>query len=307
MLPVRFRPGLTGLPADVAAAWYENRETAQAALEDADVFWYDQRTSGPPEELFEAGRRLRWVHNQNVGVDRMPLATFHRRRIRFTNGAGLYAVPIAEYVVMAMLAVAKDLRTLLRAQEREEWLAAPPADGELAQTRALVIGYGQIGKAIGDRLRGFQVECVGVRSRPAPPWVVGPDGWRHRLAEFDWIIITAPLTPATRGMIGASELAAMKPGAWLINVARGAIVDRDALVSALTSGRLGGAYLDVTDPEPLAPGDALWHLPNAIVTPHSSFASHRFLARAGELFLNNLSRYRSGKPLRNLVNLRAGY
>jgi phosphoglycerate dehydrogenase-like enzyme len=306
-LPGRFRDGLRELAGDPQVEWYDDPGGSLQAAVRAQVLWHDGRTAAPLDQLLDRAHALRWLHMQNVGVDGLPLAAISKRRIRLTNGAGLYAVPIAEYAVMAMLAAAKSLRQLLAAQERGEWLPTPPGDSELFETRALIIGYGQIGRAIGSRLRGLGVTTVGVRSRARRPSAIGPDEWRGRLGEFDWVIVSAPLTGATDHIIGASELAAMKPGAWVLNVSRGAIIDTPALLHALEAGPIAGAYLDVTDPEPLPAEHPLWRLPNVIVTPHSSYASKRFLERAGDLFLDNLSRYRTGRPLRNLVKLKAGY
>jgi phosphoglycerate dehydrogenase-like enzyme len=216
------------------------------------------------------------------------------------------AVPIAEYLVMAILAAAKGFPELVRAQDRREWLPRPPACGELAGTRALVLGYGSIGRAAADRLRGLEVEVVGVRTRPSED-SVGPDEWRSRLAEFDWVILTLPLTRRTRCVIGKAELASMKSTAWVFNVSRGGLIDPVALEQALRAGTIGGAYLDVTDPEPLPPESPLWTLTNAIITPHSSWATEKMTERAVALFLDNLNRYRSGEPLLNVVDLDAGY
>jgi phosphoglycerate dehydrogenase-like enzyme len=306
-LPSRFRDGLRELADDPNVEWYDDPDGSLRTAVRAEVLWHDGRTAAPLDQVVDRAHTLSWLHIQNVGVDRLPLATISKRRIRLTNGAGLYAVPIAEYAVMAMLAAAKGFRRLLAAQERGEWLPAPPADSELFETRALIIGYGQIGRAIATRLRGLGVTTVGVRSRARSASAIGPDQWRERLGEFDWVIVSAPLTAATDHMIGARELSAMKPGAWVVNVSRGAIIDTPALLRALEAGPIAGAYLDVTDPEPLPAGHPLWQLPNVIVTPHSSYASNRFLERAGDLFLDNLRRYRAGRPLRNLVKLNAGY
>jgi phosphoglycerate dehydrogenase-like enzyme len=306
-LPTRFREHLDALPKGLRVAWYQNPEESLTAVANAEVLWFDPRTAAPIDQLLEAAPRLRWVTSQNVGVDRLPLDEFRRRHIRLTNAAGHYAIPIAEYVVMALLAWAKGLPALVHAQDREEWLNAPPRMNEVAGLRALVIGYGGIGRAIGDRFRGLGIDTIGVRTRARPPRILGPDGWRSRLGEFDVVVVTAPFTPQTWHLLGAEELANMKPGAWLANVARGPMVDTEALTGALRTGRLGGAYLDVTDPEPLPPGHPLWQMPNVLVTPHSSWASAPFARRTSDFFVANLERYRSGRRLRNLVRLKSGY
>jgi phosphoglycerate dehydrogenase-like enzyme len=242
------------------------------------------------------------------GRDNHPLELYRERGVLLTNGSGLAAGPIAEALVLAMLAAAKRFPDLVRAQDRAEWLPRPPGLGELQDTRALVLGYGEIGRAAAARLRGFGVEVTGVRRQPVEdPAVIGPEDWRPRLAEFDWVLVTVASVAANRHLVGAPELAAMKPGAWILNVTRGWIVDQAALLEALRAGPLGGAYLDVTDPEPLPAESELWRLPNVIVTPHSSWASARFGERAAALFLDNLGRFLTGAPLRNVVDLQAGY
>jgi phosphoglycerate dehydrogenase-like enzyme len=294
------------VPADLTL-WYEDAAGSLRAVDRAEILWFDPRTAAPIDQLLAAGRHLRWITSQNVGVDRLPLGELLKRRIRLTNAAGHYAIPIAEYIVMAMLAWAKGMPQLVRAQDREDWLTQAPGNRELAGGRALIVGYGGIGRAVGERLRGLGLEIVGVRTRARPPLVIGPDDWRPRLGEFDHVILCAPLTALTEHLIGERELAAMKSGAWLANTSRGPLVDTNALVGALRSGHLGGAYLDVCDPEPLPQGHPLWKLPNVLVTPHTSWASAPFARRTSEFFVENLARYRAGKPLRNLVKLKAGY
>jgi phosphoglycerate dehydrogenase-like enzyme len=307
ILPDRFRQHLDGLPAGVEVAWYATPEESLAAVADAEVLWFDPRTAAPIGDLLAAGTKLRWITSQNVGVDKLPLGVIRRRRILLTNAAGHYAIPISEYVVMALLAWAKGMSELLASQSRHQWLTAPPRMQEVAGFRALVIGYGGIGRAIGRRFKGLGIDTIGVRTRAAPPTVIGIDDWRPRLGEFDVVILSAPFTAGTRHLIGRDELALMKQGAWLANISRGPMIDTDALVEALRSGRLGGAHLDVTDPEPLPSDHPLWDQPNALITPHSSWASSAFARRTSEFFIANLARYQSGLRLRNLVKLKAGY
>jgi phosphoglycerate dehydrogenase-like enzyme len=205
------------------------------------------------EEALRAGDQLRWVSYHGVGVDSFPLDLFRESWLQLTSGRGLHATPIAEYVVMAVLAAAKGLPALLQAQARAEWLTRPPAARDLTGSSALVIGYGQIGQAVASRLRAFDVNVTGVRRHgfAGDPDVIGPDAWRARLVDFDWIVLSAPLTDQTRHLIGQTELAAMRPGAWIFNVARGSIIDHAALEAALRGQQIGGAYLDLTDREPL--------------------------------------------------------
>jgi phosphoglycerate dehydrogenase-like enzyme len=218
------------------------------------------------------------------------------------------AIPISEYVVMGLLAGLKGLPELVRAQDRRDWLKGPPSLSEINGKRALIYGYGGIGRAIGERLRPFGVTVTGVRRHPGDePGVIAASDWEARLPETDLLILSVPLTGTTGALVGEAQLAALPKGAWVANIARGGLLDEGALIGALKSGHLGGAYLDVTDPEPLPADSELWSLPNVILTPHTSWASKRMLERGAEIFLDNLDRYRRGLALRNVVDLGAGY
>ena len=149
---------------------------------------------------------------------------------------------------------------------------------------------------------------TGVRRHPSDePGVIATSDWEARLPETDLLILSVPLTAGTRALVGEPQLAALPEGAWVVNIARGNLIDEAALISALKSGHLGGAYLDVTQTEPLPPETELWSLPNVILTPHSSWASNEIRNRVAVIFLDNLDRYRRKEPLRNVVDLRAGY
>jgi phosphoglycerate dehydrogenase-like enzyme len=179
---------------------------------------------------------------------------------------------------------------------------------ELNGKRALVYGYGGIGRAIAERLRPFGVSVTGVRRRPGgEAGVIAVEDWEARLPDTDLLILSVPLTGATRALVGKDQLARLPKGAWIANIARGALIDHDALIAALRSGHLGGAYLDVTDPEPLPPESELWSLPDVIITPHASWATEHLMERAAEIFVANFDRYLRGEPLRNVVDIEAGY
>ncbi|HEV2034220.1 MAG TPA: D-2-hydroxyacid dehydrogenase [Candidatus Dormibacteraeota bacterium] len=307
VLSERFRPHLEHLPSDVETAWYTDQDTCAAALPGVEVLWIDN-TLTSIEDAIGAGTDLRWLTTHGTGVDGWPLELFERRGLVLTNGAGIGAIPISEYVVMAILAGLKALPELVRAQDRREWLGQPPAFGELHGKRALIYGYGSIGRAIGHRLKPFGVLVTGVRRHLGDaPGVISVEDWEARLPETDLLILSVPLTGSTRALVGEAQLAALPQGAWVVNIARGNLIDEAALISALKSGRLGGAYLDVTKTEPLPPDSELWSLPNVILTPHSSWASNEFRNRAAVIFLDNLDRYRRKEPLRNVVDLSAGY
>ena len=208
---------------------------------------------------------------------------------------------------MGMLNIAKGYREVVRAQDRHEWLLDSPGKRELAGSRALLLGYGAIGKLIETRLAAFDVAVTKVRRSPGPD-TLGPDEWRARLGEFDWVILAVPATPETDAMIGAAELAAMKPNAVLLNIARGAVVDQPALIAALTEQRIAAAFLDVTTPEPLPADTPLWSLPNAHITMHlSGRAQDKMFVRAAERFVANLHRWGRGEPVEPRFDLDLGY
>ncbi len=309
VLPAIARPLLAPhLPADLAVTWFASPAEAAAGIAEADIAWVDMQ---PPAltgaAMAAAGPRLRWVSTIYAGLDELPLPFLRERGIVLTNGAGINAVTVAEYAVMGILMAAKRLDQVVRAHDRREWLADAPGKRQLDSSSALVIGYGTIGRLIGERLRAFGVAVTGV-TRSGRDGTLGPDDWRARLGEADWVVLAAPSTDRTRAMIGAAELAAMRGDAWLVNVARGDMVDQDALVAALASGSIGGAFLDPTDPEPLPADHPLWQAPNTLVTMHLSGRSQTTMFRRGaELFLANLAAFTAGRPMRNVVDLGEGY
>lgn len=306
-------PGIAqGLLADALPDWVEPRffMTKEEAFElapGAEIGWFDMYDKGDMAKAIAHATRMKWLNSIYAGVDGMPLELLSERGVTVTNGAGINAITIAEYVIMGMLTVAKGYREIVRAQDRHEWLQDAPGKAELFGSKALLLGYGAIGKLIEERLKGFGVETTVVRRTPGPG-TLGPDEWRAELGTFDWVILAVPATPETERMIGAAELSAMKSSATLVNIARGTVVDQDALVAALRDKRIGAAFLDVTDPEPLPAEHPLWSLDNAHITMHlSGRAQTLMFQRAGQRFLENLARYREGAPLLHTVDLKLGY
>jgi phosphoglycerate dehydrogenase-like enzyme len=295
------------LPADLDVRWFMSTEEALQLAPLADIGWFDLNDKAEMFKIISAATNLKWLNSIYAGVDGMPLAQLKAQGTIVTNGAGINAITIAEYVVMAMLTVAKGYRDVVRAQDRHEWLMDSPGKIELFGSTALLLGYGAIGKLVEERLNAFGVDVSIVR-RSAGENTLGPNQWRERLGEFDWVILAVPATPETDGMIGADELASMKSSATLINIARGSVVDQDALVSALQGKEIGAAFLDVTTREPLHVGHPLWSLDNAHISMHlSGRAQDKMFIRSATRFLENLERYRNGDPLSPLVNLDLGY
>lgn len=295
------------LPDWVEPQFFQSKEEALTLAPHAEIGWFDMYDKRDMAAIIAAATNLKWLNSIYAGVDGMPLDLLRERGTVVTNGAGINAITIAEYVVMGMLTVAKGYRQVVHAQDRHEWLQDSPGKVELFGSKALLLGHGAIGKLIEERLKPFGVDMAVVRRTPGAN-TLAPDQWRARLGEFDWVILAVPATPETDGMIGADELAAMKPAATLINIARGSVVDQAALVTALQSGQIGHAFLDVTTPEPLPADDILWTLPNAHITMHlSGRAQDKMFVRSATRFLENLERYRKGELLQPLVNLELGY
>lgn len=309
VLPAIARPLLEPhLPDEVEVAWFTSPEDALAMVADAEIAWVDmQPTSHVAAAIRASGPSLKWVSTIYAGLDAFPLDLLRERGVIVTNGNGINALAVAEYAVMGVLAAAKRFDDVVRAQDRCEWLKDAPGKLELADTTALIVGMGAIGRLIADRLRAFGVEVTGV-TRSGRDGTLTPDAWRERLDEYDWIILAAPSTDATKAMIGADELAAMKREAWLINIARGDMIDDDALIAALNERRIGGAFLDPTNPEPLPSDHPLWRAPNCMITMHLSGRSQtKMFQRAAALFLHNLAAYRAGEAMKNVADLAVGY
>jgi phosphoglycerate dehydrogenase-like enzyme len=295
------------LPDWVEPRFFQSKEEAMELAPEAEIGWFDMYDKKDMAAAVTAATKMQWLNSIYAGVDGLPLDLLRERGTVLTNGAGINAITIAEYVVMGMLTVAKGYRDVVRAQERREWLMDSPGKVELFGSKALLLGYGAIGKLIEERLKGFAVDVTVVR-RSSGPNTLTPDQWRGRLGEFDWVILAVPATPETDAMIGAAELAAMKPTATLINIARGAVVDQDALVAALDARQIAAAFLDVTTPEPLPADDPLWSLDNAHVTMHlSGRAQDKMFARSAQRFLENLDRWKRGEAVEPRVDLTLGY
>jgi phosphoglycerate dehydrogenase-like enzyme len=294
------------LPDWVEPRWFASAEELLASAPDAEIGWFDSFQFDASEALRSAAK-LKWLNTIAAGVESFPMALLRERGVTLTNGAGLNAITIAEYVVMGMLTLAKGYREVVRAQDRHEWLHDAPGKAELYGSKVLILGAGGIGSRVAELLAPFGVEIAMMRRRPSPG-TLGPDEWRGKLGEFDWVVVAVASTPGTRGMIGAAELAAMKPGATIMNFSRGFVIDTEALLAALRGGRLGAAYLDVTDPEPLPADHPLWDFANVHITMHLSGRSQTTLIRRGaERFLANLDRWRRGEPLEQVVDLSLGY
>ncbi|GMN12698.1 D-2-hydroxyacid dehydrogenase [Altererythrobacter sp. MTPC7] len=308
LLSAMIRPMLEArLPDWLEPHWFASKEEALEKAPLAEIGWFDLNEKEPMAAIAKAATKLKWLNSIYAGLDFMPLGALQERGVVVTNGVGINAITIAEYVVMMMLAHAKGYAQVVRAQDRHEWLLDSPGKRELAGERVLLLGMGAIGSLVKTRLKAFDMEVVPVR-RSGADGALTPDEWRGRLGEFDWVILAVPATDETRGMIGADELGAMKDTAVLVNVARGDVVDQDALVSALDAKSIEAALLDVTTPEPLPQDHPLWSLENAQVTMHlSGRAQTKMFQRSVDRFVLNLERWHRGEPVEPRMDLALGY
>jgi phosphoglycerate dehydrogenase-like enzyme len=295
------------LPEWVDPLWFSNKEEALEMAPEAQIGWFDLNEKEPMVEIADAATNLKWLNSIYAGLDFMPLDLLEERGVTVTNGVGINAITIAEYVVMLMLAHAKGYREVVRAQDRHEWLLDSPGKRELSGERVLLLGLGAIGSLIKTRLEAFDMTVIPVR-RSGGEGSLRPGEWREKLGEFDWVILAVPSTEETKGMIGASELAAMRPNAVLVNIARGDVVKQEDLVSALKANTIEAALLDVTDPEPLPEDHPLWGLDNAQVTMHlSGRAQNKMFQRSADRFIENLDRWHKGETVQPQMDLAAGY
>jgi phosphoglycerate dehydrogenase-like enzyme len=287
-----------------------------AAVREADVYL----GYGMPPALFHAALNLRWVHTGTAGVAMMlRIPELRDGPCLLTNSAGVFGPPIAEHVLAGVLYLSRafDVADALRAERRWDQSAFGTSAAlvrEIDELRVLVVGTGGLGASVASRFAALGARVVGLRrdaAKGCPPGftrVSGLEAIDSELPQADVVVLAAALTDATRQVLDARRLALLPAGAIVVNVARGALVDEDALVAALVGGRLRGAVLDVFAHEPLAPESALWQLRQVVWTPHVSGVSpRRFWDRLAALFLENWHSYAEGRPLRNLVDKTLGY
>jgi phosphoglycerate dehydrogenase-like enzyme len=322
---------------------------ADGPVDDVEVLLRGWLVAEAFDRLLVRAPHLTWVHSATSGVERALTPAARARDVLVTNARGVFSRPIAEHVLLMILAVSRHLPELLELQRERTW---QPLEGrELRELTVGIVGYGSLGRSVASLASAFGARIVALRRRPeraAGPdggpgladgpgagggpltggvgggpagdeeedgfpfeprvdRVVGPDRLHELLAESDVVVLAAPLTAETEGMIDEAAIATMKRDAWLINVARGRLVDDTSLIRALRDHRIGGAALDAFRDEPLPPGSPYWELPNVILTPHTAWSSARVLDRSIDLFCDNLVRFSRGEPLRNVVDPDAGY
>ena len=258
------------------------------------------------------GPRLRWIQQVSAGANwLMDYPEVVQSNLLITNASGIHGIPISEHILAFMLILARDFQRSLQEQIKHHWNKDHPAT-ELERTTVGIIGVGHIGEKTAEKAKAFHMRVLGVRRNPSrsSPWVdqmFGSDRLLEMLPQVDWVVITAALTQETKGIIGERELKAMKKSAYLINAARGSIIQEKALIKALREGWIAGAGLDVFEEEPLPADSPLWDMENVIITSHYAGLSSKYNDRLTEIFTENLRRYQAGEPLINLLDKRLGY
>ena len=260
--------------------------------------------------LLARAPHLRWLHSPGAGVEGWPFVELARHGITLTNAAGVYAIPIAEWVLTRMLEIVKRTDEVRAGQRERRWVSDLPV-GELYGKTILLLGSGGIARQVIIRAAAFGMRIL-VANRSGRPVelaerTVAGDEWRTLLAEADFVVSTLPLTTETTKVIGADELSRLRPTAWVINVGRGGTIDQDALFAAVADRRIAGAALDVFTTEPLPAESPAWALDNVIISPHMSGDSDASQRRSLELFADNAIRFAANEPLLNVVDLTAGY
>lgn len=305
-------PKLSSDP-NLQIAWVDTHGNIEGDSSDAEVYfnWFYLKPD-TLRRVLAASPQLRWHQTPSAGVNHILIPEYLEREITLTNGAGTFSIPIAEFVLTYILYHAKSLPKLLDLQANHAWKQSIHLPiQEVSDATLLIIGAGSIGQEIAKRASAFGMRVWGSRRKPEPlpnfEKVVGANEWRSLLPEADYVVLATPLTPETKHLIDESALRSMHSNAYLINIARGAVVDEAALIRALQEGWIAGAGLDTFATEPLPPDSPLWSFPNVFITPHCSGYSPRITDRMIALFLDNLNRYRTGQPLRNVVDKQAGY
>jgi phosphoglycerate dehydrogenase-like enzyme len=271
--------------------------------------------SGPGallREVFGMCPRLRWVHSRSAGLDGILFPRLVESPVVMTNGSGVFSPLLGEFALGAMLFFSMGFRRMVRSQEAGRW--DPFDTSELAGRTLGIVGYGDIGRAVVARARAMGMRILALRRHPEKSAgdalvdaAFSPAQLVEMLAQSDYVVVAAPLTAETRGLIGARELAAMRPTAVLVNIGRGPVVDEAALVAALRARRIAGAALDVFDTEPLPAGHPFYSLDNVLLSPHCADHTPDWLERAMRFFLDNFARFHKGEPLLSVVDKRMGY
>ena len=310
VLPEACAASIRAVDARVVLTVARSKSELAGALPAAEVVF----GSAPASEERELATSLRWIQLASAGASSVLTPEFVRTDIVLTTASGVHPIQMSEHAFAMMLMFARRMHEYLAAQADAQWAKEPvERSDELYERTVGIVGLGHVGREIARKAKAFGMQVLATRrtvDKSAAPDVdemVKPEALHELLKRSDYVVLAVPLTAETSKIIGASELAVMKPTAFLVNIARGGVVDEGALVDALRQGRIAGAGLDTFETEPLPEESPLWRLPNVIVTPHTAGSTPRYWERATALFCDNLARYLEGKTLRNVVCRDRGY
>jgi phosphoglycerate dehydrogenase-like enzyme len=304
---------LDELPQQTAITVGNRPEALANAAPEADAILNWELSGKTLRQVFGMCPKVRWVHTRTAGLDKLLFPALIESAAQLTNGSGVFSESLGEFALAGILYFAKDFRRMIRSQEAGAWA---PFEVEMISGKTVgIVGYGDIGRAVALRVRSMGMLVLAVkRHAPSSPCgdalaheVCGPEGLLETLSRSDYVVVAAPLTPETRGMVGERQFAAMKPGAVMINVGRGPVIDEPAMLRALTEKRIKGAALDVFEHEPLPAGHPFYKLENVLLSPHCADNTVGWETNAMRFFLAQFERYHKGEPLLNAVDKKLGY
>jgi phosphoglycerate dehydrogenase-like enzyme len=291
----------------------QNYDRVPEEISDTDVFigW-----SLRPEQFADA-RKLRWIHSPAAAVHQLMYPELIKSSVALTNSTGIHGPVVAEHAIAVLLALAKRLPQAMQYQTKHEWSQdqlwhGSPPPREVSDSTVLIVGMGSIGREFAARAKALGMKILAIRENPAKGLegadaVYGSSQIDEILPQADYVLLCTPVTPATTGIMNAARLSKMKPDAYLINVARGPLIDESALLDALQHRRIAGAALDVFNEEPLPANSPFWSLDNILITPHTAAVTDRLWERHYRLIVDNMKRFLAGQPLMNQVDKHRGY
>ncbi len=304
---------LQNLPDETGIVVGNSVEAFERMASDATVIFSWSIAGQLLRDVFAMCHHVQWVHSRSAGLDGVLSSEMIDNPVPLTNGSGVFSPSLGEFALGAILHFAKDLRRMVRNQEKGVWEQFDIT--EIAGQTVGIVGYGDIGRAVATRCRAMGMRVLGLRRSGAPIYnvdplvdkVYTPSGLLEMLPQCDYVVCAAPLTAETKGLIGSDAFAAMKPATVIINLGRGPVIDEAAMVEALSTNRIKGAALDVFDREPLPAGHPLYSLQNVLLSPHCADHTPDWLERAMQFFLDQFERFRTGVPLLNVVDKKLGY
>jgi phosphoglycerate dehydrogenase-like enzyme len=304
---------LDELPPETTLAVGETVEAFDRSVADATVLFNWMISRDLMRELMVRSPKLEWIHSRAAGLDHILCPELVESNVTLTNGSGVFSQSLGEFVLAGILYFAKDFRRMVRSQMAGKWDQFDVL--EISGKTLGIVGYGDIGRAIATRARAMGMRVLAVKRKGPPLYNVDPlvtkiysPGDRiEMIKECDYIAVSAPMTPETKGLIGEAEFAAMKPDAVILNVGRGPVIDEQAMIRALTEGRIKGAALDVFEREPLPEGHPFYKLENVLLSPHTADHTPDWIEQAMRFFVEQFQRYASGVPLKNVVDKKLGY